>query len=76
MNNQSQEENEEILDFTKPSFVFKAKDHHEFRQQGTYLVCKSCDVTHAVWIGIERILTGFDKEGQPIIKKRKEVMGA
>lgn len=67
---QTQGENEETLDFTKPSFVFKPEANHTFRQQGPYIICKSCEVTHAVWIGIEKVLVGFDQRGQPIIKKK------
>jgi hypothetical protein len=69
------EEHEEVLDFTKPSFTFKPKGHHSYRQQGPYLVCKSCEVQHAIWIGIDKVLVGFDEKDQPILKK-KEVMGA
>lgn len=73
--NQNENNEEETLDFTKPTYEFKPKANHSFKQQGPYLVCKSCEVTHSVWVGIEKILVGFN-EGKPILKKRKEVMGA
>lgn len=60
----------EILDLSKPTFEFKPKESHDWRQRGPYLVCKSCEIEHAVFIGMEKILTGLNKEGQPILKKR------
>lgn len=60
----------EELDFTKPNFQFIPKGSHEWRQQGPYLVCKSCELDHAVYIGMENILTGIDETGQPILKAR------
>ena len=69
------EDNEETLDFTKPTFTFKPNGHHSYRQQGPYLVCKSCEISHAVWVGIDKILVGFDKEDKPILRKRVSVNG-
>lgn len=67
--------NEEILtdelDFTRPSFVFKPKEQHDWRQQGTYLVCKSCEIQHAVYIGLSKVLIGLKSDGTPIFKTRK-----
>jgi hypothetical protein len=60
----------EILDFTKPAYEFKPKEHHDWRQRGPYLVCKSCEIEHASYIGMEKILVGLNEEGQPILKKR------
>ena len=73
--NQNENE-EEKLDFEKPDFEFKPETHHPYKQQGPYLVCRSCAITHSVWIGIEKVLVGFSEKGEPIIKKKKEVMGA
>ena len=67
---QTEQTNEETLDFNKPDFTFIPGDYHDWRQQGPYLVCKSCEVTHAVYIGMAKLLTGFNKKGEPIIKKR------
>lgn len=63
----------EILDFTKPDFSFQPKGRHEWRQQGPYLVCKSCDLEHAVWIGTEKMLVGIEENGNAILKTRKEL---
>jgi len=50
--------------------MFLPQGHHEWRQQGTYLVCKSCEIQHAVWIGTEKIMVGLNDKGQPILKKK------
>ena len=68
--NQNEEPIEEVLDFTKPDFTFEPKEHHDWRQQGPYLVCKSCEIEHASYIGMEKILVGLNEEGQPILKPR------
>lgn len=65
----------EILDFTKPVYQFKPNENHQWRQQGPYLVCKSCDIQHASWIGMDKIMVGIDKEGKPILKDRKFIFG-
>ena len=68
---QNEEEKiEEILDFTKPDFTFTPDGNHEWRQQGPYIICKSCQLEHAIWIGMDKIMTGIDKEGQPIFEGR------
>lgn len=64
------EQETEVLDFNKPDFSFIPKGSHEWRQQGYYLVCKSCDLEHAVWIGSKKILTGINEKGEPILKGR------
>ena len=65
----------ETLDFNKPSFTFVPKGNHTWRQQGPYLVCKSCELQHAVFIGPDKIMVGTDKKGQPILKSRKSIKG-
>lgn len=61
---------EEVLDFTKPNFSFIPKGSHQWKQHGPYLVCKSCDLDHAVYIGMEKIMIGLNEKGQPILKNR------
>lgn len=61
----------EVLDFNKPDFKFFPKGRHIYRQQGYYLICKSCELQHAIWIGMDKIMVGEDKEGNPILKKRE-----
>ena len=65
----NEDEEGEIFDFNKPDFQFIPKGNHEYRQQGPYLTCKSCDLEHAVFIGVDKHLVGFDEKGQPIVKK-------
>jgi len=63
--------NEEILDFNKPDFEFIPKGNHEWRQEGPYIVCHSCQLKHAVYIGMEKMMVGIDKEGMPILENRE-----
>ena len=49
---------------TKPGII-----GHQWRQQGPYLVCTSCPVKHTVWIGTDRQLVGFNKKGEPLLRK-------
>ena len=76
MNNQTQEIDEDIqetIDFSKPDYVFLPQGTHTYRQAGPYLVCRSCEVQHASYIGMEKIMTGVTDKGEPILKKRKEL---
>jgi len=75
MENEEQEniKNEEELNFNQPSFKFIPTGRHSYRQEGCYLVCRSCELHHAIWIGIDKIMVGEKEDGTPIIKKRSEV---
>lgn len=44
---------------------------HEWRQQGTTLLCQSCPFTHTSYIPPEYQLYGIDKDGMPQIRKIK-----
>jgi len=69
---QTEAESEE-LDFNKPSYTFIPKGIHDWRQMGYYLVCKGCDIEHAVWVGKDKLMVGQSKKGQPILKTRKSL---
>lgn len=69
-NENEEEENIEVLDFNKPNYEFIPKGSHEFSQRGPYLLCKACDLEHAVYIGMEKIMVGVGDDGQPILKNR------
>jgi len=71
--NKEEQPIEEILDFNKPDFTFVPKEIHEWRQKGYYIVCMSCELQHAAFIGPDKIMVGVDEKGQPILKKRKEL---
>jgi len=72
-NEEEQKIDQETLNFDKPSFKFVPNEYHDWRQEGPFLVCKSCPITHSVSIGMDKILVGFDEENKPIIKKRQIV---
>lgn len=65
-----QEPFSEVVDFNNPSFVFVPKETHEWRQKGFFLECRSCEITHATYIGPDKILIGISKEGLPLFKNR------
>lgn len=73
MEKQNEEPEFEELDFNKPDFVFTPNGMHEWRQQGYYIVCKSCELEHAAFIGSEHLLIGIKEDGQPLLKKRIEL---
>lgn len=60
------------IDTRDPEEVFDLpKKGHRWVQQGPFLVCKSCPVTHSTHIGIDKRLVGYDEDGEPIIEKRE-----
>lgn len=70
---EDEKQEQETINFEKPDFVFIPKGIHSYRQAGPYLVCKSCEIQHATWIGIEKIMVGVTEDGQPLLKTRKEL---
>ena len=62
----------EEKDLDKPDYIFLPKGNHLWRQEGPYIICKSCELVHAVYVGMEKILIGIE-EGKPIFKTRKEL---
>lgn len=71
----NEKEIEETLDFEKPDYSFTPNGVHKWRQTGPYLVCKSCEIQHATYIGMEKIMVGVDQKGNPVLKKRFEIYG-
>lgn len=55
-----------------PDFTFIPKGTHLWVQRGYYLICTSCGLSHAVFIGPNRIMVGI-KDGDPVLKTRKEL---
>lgn len=58
----------ETLDFNDPAYKFVPNGQHEWRQRGPYLVCVSCELQHAVWVGTDKHMVGINKDGLPILK--------
>ena len=67
------EEESQVIDFSKPDYSFTPKGTHLYRQQGPYLVCKTCELEHATFIGMNKIMIGIAEDGQPILKSRKDM---
>lgn len=72
MENETDKENiiEESLDLNNPVFSFTPSGRHTYRQEGPYLICKTCELHHAVFIGMDKFMVGEDEKGNPIIKKK------
>lgn len=76
MNNdkkQEQNNDEEIKEegeVMQTAYEFTPNAMCQYRQRGPYLVCTSCDLQHAVHIGMNAMMIGVDASGNPIIKKR------
>lgn len=70
---EEQLEEGETLDFSHPDFLFTPKGRHTYRQEGGYLVCKSCTLHHAIWVGMEKLMVGELSDGTPILKTRREL---
>jgi len=51
-------------------FEFTPQGLCKYRQQGPYLICVSCEVQHATYIGMDRLMIGEDEMGHPILKNR------
>jgi hypothetical protein len=66
--NQEEKEQTEVQNFNMPDYSFIPKGSHDWRQQGPYLVCKSCEIQQATWMGVNKRMVGMNKKG-PIIKK-------
>jgi hypothetical protein len=58
---------EGVLDFDLASKIKLAG--HQWVQNGFYIVCKSCPLRHASYIGPDWWLIGIDDKGLPKFKK-------
>jgi hypothetical protein len=41
---------------------------HQWRQQGSLLICSSCPFSHSTHIGVDKQLFGIDANGLPMIR--------
>jgi len=70
---ENKDEVEEYGEVLQKEFEWSATGDCRYKQRGIYLVCTSCEVQHAQFIGMEKIMVGEDKEGRPILKLRSEL---
>ena len=68
-NDEEQVQPEEQI-FNSENVVYFPGGRHVWRQQGPYCVCMACDLSHAVYIGMERVMVGEDENGKPILRAR------
>lgn len=70
---QKENEEEQVIpedEVLQLEYEFKPSALCKYIQRGPYLVCTSCELQHAVHIGIDKIMTGEDEHGKPILVKR------
>jgi len=71
------EEAEEVIkeegEVMQKAFEFIPSGTCTFKQRGPYLICTSCEIQHANWIGMDKIMVGEDEKGKPILKSRSEL---
>lgn len=60
----------ETMDFNSPTYVFNPNEQHEWRQRGPYIECRSCELIHAQYIGMDKLLVGLNEKGQPLFKSK------
>lgn len=72
MKTESQQENEIIEDgeILQKEYEFIPSALCKYKQRGPYLVCVSCELQHAQFIGMDKIMIGEDEHGKPILKNR------
>lgn len=63
---------EQPYNFDNPEFVFTPKGFHNWRAEGIYLVCRSCEIEHALYIGPNKMFVGMNEEGKPIFIDKDE----
>ncbi len=66
--------NDEFSEVLQKEFEFTPTGLCHYKQRGIYLVCVSCEVQHAVFIGIDRFYVGDDESGKPILVDRNEYL--
>lgn len=74
-NNDEVDVNEEVRDegeVLRKEYEFIPSALCKYRQRGPYLICTSCEIQHATWIGMEKIMVGEDANGKPIVRSRLE----
>lgn len=69
----NQNNEEEVIPETEvleEAFRFEPSALCKYKQRGIYLVCTSCELQHATYIGINKIMIGEDEHGKPILEDR------
>lgn len=72
------DQNEDVIE-VKPEGEVMQKEYEfipaglcRWRQRGIYVVCTSCELQHAVYIGIDRMMIGEKEDGSPLLVSRSE----
>lgn len=66
----SVEYTEAQLDEIRQQAVKKAiNSKHTWKQRGVYVICKTCEHEHALYIGTNQLLVGLNDDGTPKLVK-------
>lgn len=68
--NDAVEEIQEYGEVLQKEYEFTPHALCKYKQRGPYLVCTSCELQHAVFIGMDKMMVGEDEDGRPIIQRR------
>ena len=52
--------------------VYFPAGQHVWRQQGPYVVCRECELHHAVFVGVDKIMVG-EEDGKPVLRDRSSL---
>ena len=66
-----EEEVKEIGEQMQASYKFIPPGTHKWRQRGPYLTCMSCEIQHALYIGMEKMMIGENADTTPILVGRR-----
>jgi hypothetical protein len=72
MKKKPQENEEDLGEVLQKEYEFIPNALCKYKQRGPYLVCVSCELQHAVYIGMSKMMVGEDENGRPILKDRAD----
>lgn len=68
-NKKSGDNNGEEIDLSKLKGKIETSSHaHNWYQRGPYLVCTSCKVKHATYVGLTKVVTQVKKSGEVVLE--------
>lgn len=70
--NKQEQETHEEGEVLRKEYEFIPSALCKYKQRGPYLICVSCEIQHATFIGMDKIMVGEDNDGKPIVRSRSE----
>jgi len=53
------------------AYKFIPPGTHRWRQRGPYLICTTCEIQHALYIGMEKVMIGENEDSTPKLVERR-----